>query len=64
MERDCSKNIQISTPKGNQPRSIASDSLGVDRLSIIPKFNKSFAEDSEDFEVSTKAPWSLAVCCG
>ena len=42
--------VHISTPKGTTV--IPSDRLSIDRLSIIPKFEKSILEDSEDFEVS------------
>lgn len=44
-------NIQISTPKGNQERQLTVRQ-SIDRLSIIPKIDKSFVEENEEFEVS------------
>lgn len=44
--------IQISTPKGKKRRRISSTVIE-QRLSIIPKLDKSFVQkDEEDFEVS------------
>lgn len=45
--------IQISTPKGKKRRRISSTKIE-QRLSIIPKLDKSFVQkDEEDFEVHT-----------
>ena len=45
--------IQISTPKGKKRRRISSTKIE-QRLSIIPKLDKSFVQkDEEDFEVRT-----------
>ena len=58
--------IQVSTPKGQKKRCRVSVA-GADRLSIIPKFDKSFTmtdEDDEDFEVSggtTSMAWFAEI---
>lgn len=50
QEEECGAKVQISTPKADHSR--CTDRLSiVDRLSIIPKLDRSFVNDSEDFEV-------------
>ena len=51
MQRDSPEdNIQVSTPKGDRKRQLVDRRPSIDRLSIIPKFEKSFMEDDEDNE--------------
>ena len=50
--KDSAAISKMSTPKGGEGQKWVTNRHSIDRLSIIPKFERSFVEDSDDFEVS------------